>query len=85
MKLSQNANDYASLACSGCSTVDGISDTTEFKITIGAMRNVGISNKQTYDAAIKHSNGTIIGSAFIKHLKEFGVKKVSDFVKKIRD
>ena len=46
LKLSQNANDYASLACSGCSTVDGISDTTEFKITIGAMRNVGISNKQ---------------------------------------
>ncbi len=45
----------------------------------------GISNKQTYNAAIKHSNGTIIGSAFIKHLKEFGVKKVSDFVKKIRD
>ena len=44
----------------------------------------GISNKQTYNAAIKHSNGTIIGSAFIKHLKEFGVKKVSDFIKKIR-
>ena len=45
----------------------------------------GISNKQTYNDAIKHSNGAIIGSAFIKHLKEFGVNKVSDFIKKIRD
>ena len=29
----------------------------------------GISNKQTYMDAIKHSNGVIIGSAFINHLK----------------
>lgn len=45
----------------------------------------GISNKQTYMDAIKHSNGAIIGSAFINHLKDHGVDKISDFIKKIKD
>jgi len=44
----------------------------------------GISNKQTYTDAVKYSRGAIIGSAFIKHLKEKGVNKISDFIKKIR-
>jgi len=44
----------------------------------------GISNRQTYLDAIKNSNGAIIGSAFIKHLKKYGVGKVSDFINKIR-
>lgn len=45
----------------------------------------GISNKQTYNDAIKHSNGVIIGSAFINHLKDHGVDKISDFIKKIKE
>ena len=45
----------------------------------------GISNKQTYMDAIKHSNGVIIGSAFINHLKYHGVDKISEIKKKIKD
>lgn len=44
----------------------------------------GISNATTYQAAVAHSKGAIIGSAFIKHLKTHGADRVADFVKKIR-
>ena len=45
----------------------------------------GISNRQTYKDAIKFSQGAIIGSAFIKHLEEKGVNKITDFIKKMRE
>jgi len=45
----------------------------------------GISNRQTYKDAIKFSRGAIIGSAFIKHLEEKGVNRITDFIKKIRE
>lgn len=45
----------------------------------------GISNATTYQAAVAHSKGAIIGSAFIKHLKAHGTDGVVDFVKKIRE
>ena len=44
----------------------------------------GISNATTYRAAVAHSKGAIIGSAFIKHLKAHGADRVADFVKNIR-
>ena len=44
----------------------------------------GISNRRTFKDALKYSNGAIIGSAFITHLKEFGVEKTCDFIKKIK-
>lgn len=44
----------------------------------------GISNATTYQAAVAHSKGAIIGSAFIKHLKAHGVDGIADFVKLIR-
>lgn len=43
----------------------------------------GISNHQTFIKACKHANGVIIGSAFIRFLKENGVKKIPHFIKKI--
>ena len=46
LKLSGKAESYAYLSCSGCSTVEGLDDTAEFKTTLEAMRSVGISNKQ---------------------------------------
>jgi tryptophan synthase alpha chain len=49
------------------------------------LTGFGISNKQTYMDAIKYSNGAIIGSAFINHLKDRGVDKISDFIKKLKD
>ena len=44
----------------------------------------GISNRETYNDAVKFSRGAIIGSAFIKHLEKYGKLKTSDFIKKIR-
>ena len=46
LKLTGRGEDYQSLACSGCLTVDGTDDAAEFKTTIAAMRNVGINSKQ---------------------------------------
>lgn len=45
----------------------------------------GISNSTTYQAAVTHSKGAIIGSAFIKHLKNHGSDSVATFIKQIRD
>lgn len=44
----------------------------------------GISNSDTYQLATQWSHGAIIGSAFIKFLKENGVQKINSFVKSIR-
>ena len=44
----------------------------------------GISNSKTFDDAVKFSRGAIIGSAFIKHLEDYGILKTNDFIKKIR-
>ena len=44
----------------------------------------GISNKETFTQATEHTNGAIIGSAFIKHLTENGVENMDTFVNKIR-
>jgi len=45
----------------------------------------GISNSTTYQAAVSHSKGAIIGSAFIKHLKNHGADSVATFIKQVRD
>ena len=45
----------------------------------------GISNASTYSTAIEHSNGAIIGSAFIKFLEDKGINKIADFINSIRD
>lgn len=44
----------------------------------------GISNSKTFNLATEHSNGAIIGSAFINFLEKKGVKKINDFIKTIR-
>lgn len=45
----------------------------------------GISNKETYQIACSHSNGAIIGSAFLKALKGVNLEKeVIDFIQSIR-
>jgi len=58
---------------------------------IGAMNlkskllvGFGISNRETYDAAVAHSQGAIIGSAFIKHLEKNGSNSVKKFIGQIR-
>ncbi|MCH3882835.1 MULTISPECIES: tryptophan synthase subunit alpha [Tenacibaculum] len=43
----------------------------------------GISDKQTFTTACNYANGTIIGSAFIKHLGNNGVDKIDGFINPI--
>lgn len=44
----------------------------------------GISDKDDFDAATTHAKGAIIGSAFIKSIRQNGVACIADFVKRIR-
>nr|WP_321247476.1 tryptophan synthase subunit alpha [uncultured Psychroserpens sp.] len=39
----------------------------------------GISNNETFTQATKFAKGAIIGSAFIKHLSNFGIDKIKTF------
>ena len=43
----------------------------------------GISDKKSFNEATSYSNGGIIGSAFIKHLKTKGISKIDKFVQSI--
>jgi tryptophan synthase alpha chain len=44
----------------------------------------GIKDQESFQQATKYTKGSIIGSAFIKHLNKNGVESIPDFVKKIR-
>ena len=44
----------------------------------------GISNNDTFTQATEYTNGAIIGSAFVKHLKSSGVETINKFVKTIK-
>lgn len=44
----------------------------------------GISNRETFEQATSRASGAIIGSAFVKFLRESGVDRIRDFIKGIR-
>ena len=44
----------------------------------------GIKDEETFLQATKFTKGSIIGSAFIKHLSKNGIKSIPDFVKTIK-
>ena len=44
----------------------------------------GISTKEDFEAATSHAKGAIIGTAFIKALRQNGVAGIADFIKRIR-
>jgi tryptophan synthase alpha chain len=56
----------------------------DMKLQSKLLVGFGISNAETYQAAVAHSQGAIIGSAFIKHLEANGNQSVQAFVKIIR-
>ncbi|MDG1823295.1 MAG: tryptophan synthase subunit alpha [Flavobacteriaceae bacterium] len=56
----------------------------DMKLQSKLLVGFGISNAETYQAAVAHSQGAIIGSAFIKHLEANGNQSVKEFVKTIR-
>ena len=43
----------------------------------------GISNRETFLTVNKYANGSIIGSAFIKHIQKNGISSIRSFVKGI--
>lgn len=45
----------------------------------------GISNNETFTQATKYAKGAIIGSAFVKHITNGGVKSIDTFIKSILD
>ena len=57
---------------------------SKMKLKTPTIIGFGISNSKTYNTAIRHSNGAIIGSAFIKFIEKNGTKKIKEFVKKFR-
>lgn len=46
----------------------------------------GVRDKQTYDLTNQYSSGAIIGTAFMKHINEYGISEesIASFVKQIR-
>lgn len=45
----------------------------------------GISNSSTFSQAVHHQKGAIIGSAFVNHLTQNGIKTIPDFVNQIAE
>jgi len=56
----------------------------DMKLQSKLLVGFGISNAETYQTAVAHSQGAIIGSAFIKHLEANGNQSVQEFIKSIR-
>ena len=69
----------------GNSQKDYFKRISEMRLSSPTVVGFGISNASTYSTAIEHSNGAIIGSAFIKFLEDKGVNKIADFINSIRD
>lgn len=45
----------------------------------------GINNKETFEQATLHQKGAIIGSAFIKFIRNNSIDRIGEFIKKIRN
>ena len=57
---------------------------SEMKLKNPQIIGFGIHNKETFEKATTHAKGAIIGSAFIKYLKQKGVNQIDSFVKSIK-
>ena len=57
------------------------------KLNHPALIGFGISNYKTFQNACQHSNGAIVGSAFIKLLEENGnnPEKIKKFINNLRN
>lgn len=57
----------------------------ELNLNTPQIVGFGISNAETFLQATQHSSGAIIGSAFVKFLKEHSIEKIPDFIQSIRN
>ena len=80
----------SSTSTTGAQSGFGIEQTNYFKrIAKMNLKNpqivgFGISNNDTFSQATEYAKGAIIGSAFIKHLNNQGVKNINSFIHSIR-
>jgi tryptophan synthase alpha chain len=56
---------------------------SELKLQTPRIVGFGISNNETFNQATSYANGAIIGSAFVKFLKENSVKEIPDFIQAV--
>jgi tryptophan synthase alpha chain len=56
----------------------------DLKLKSSLLIGFGISNHNNFKEAINHSQGAIIGSAFIKFITQNGIYKISNFINEIR-
>ena len=95
-EIDENSNGFIYLVSSN--SITGSTDSNSFQTTyferIQKMKlknpyliGFGIYNKTTFDEVARFGSGAIIGSAFIKHLTEFGVSKavIESFLANIRE
>ena len=81
----------SSASVTGSGTGFGDEQTKYFKrIADMNLRNpqvigFGIKDNETFTQATSHAKGAIIGSAFIKHLRENGTDTIDTFTSKILD
>ena len=57
---------------------------SEMKLRNPLITGFGIHDSKTFRDATEYTNGAIVGSAFIKHLREKGVKGIKNFVHGLR-
>lgn len=79
----------SSASTTGTKVGFGDEQTNYFK-RIGSMNlknpqiiGFGISNNETFTQATKYAKGAIIGSAFVKHVTNGGIKSIDHFIKSI--
>lgn len=81
----------SSASVTGSSSGFGAEQTDYFKrISDMKLKNLliigfGISNHETFSQATAYANGAIIGSAFIKHLTNEGIRTIDTFVQQIKN
>ena len=56
----------------------------DMKLKNPTLVGFGISDKNSFDQATAHSQGAIIGSAFIKHIETQGIDQISYFVQNLK-
>lgn len=56
----------------------------DMKLKNPTLVGFGISDKNSFDQATAHSQGAIIGSAFIKHIESQGIDQISSFVQNLK-
>lgn len=54
------------------------------KLSTPCITGFGISNKETFNKVTQTTHGAIVGSAFIKHLKENNIESIPEFIQTLK-